>query len=669
MIGITSHNIDEWLFNHFEGNLNLDQQASLLDFLEANPHFKEDLDAWSNTSVESPEMEYSGMKNLLVDEAAEVVVAGAGIGAVGATAWMKWGAGVVAFAGLLFFGYQATENGSIEEELYEANALAANEPTVEATNTASDVRSELVANSPFAEGYSPASNDALGSGILATNNPVHSSENPTALNLMGNHYSTHNFTTTGSSEQLGLNATENTNEGNGFVGTLAAQDNSNDPSSFNATQNGGNEPSSLAGVVTDNSVSNPSEPTNGVADVDANNGNNEFTEEAVSDLSTSAEPFREEEFFVNRTKDLSGDKSDFGGFNDPDWGRKIMSTPSDPDGDGVRNRGHQLAVSNRQLPTTGVWPFVVPYSGLGFNNEDLDPKLIVPQNNPLSLNPAMTGNHGNGAHRLSLNARNQWNSTAMTSNSLSVGYDTYITGLRGGIGVLVEHSSYENGLLGTTTASLMYAPRFELINKRGRGGERARYLSITPAIKIGYSQTRMPQLDQSEKLVLLEAQRGQTSAIAPSLGGTTGRTQTAQDLGAGFHLNGNSFYAGVSADHLLQPVVHSNLTDGNVEQRLERKYVGYFGTNFRRKSTSPFTYSPALIVQVQGDLKEAWLSNTFQYKWLRSGIGIASNKGVRLSAGVGLDGFSVSYNYDVTESKLQSSNFGSHELSLRWLIR
>lgn len=59
MSKINHENIDKWLFDSVEGNLNGSQQRELQSFLKANPEYQEDLSAWQNSTLENtPAGEY-----------------------------------------------------------------------------------------------------------------------------------------------------------------------------------------------------------------------------------------------------------------------------------------------------------------------------------------------------------------------------------------------------------------------------------------------------------------------------------------------------------------------------------------------------------------------------------------------------------------------------------
>lgn len=64
---INAHNIDEWLFDHLEGNLDPSQTTMLQDFLAQNPEYSADLSAWKAAFVTTgPSIPaYAGAEHLL----------------------------------------------------------------------------------------------------------------------------------------------------------------------------------------------------------------------------------------------------------------------------------------------------------------------------------------------------------------------------------------------------------------------------------------------------------------------------------------------------------------------------------------------------------------------------------------------------------------------------
>lgn len=76
MIG--KENIEEKIFEYFEGDLSLAEAKDLEDFIQANQEYQEDFDAWKKSSVKSETYQFKHMEDLLVRESS------------GRLAWFKW---------------------------------------------------------------------------------------------------------------------------------------------------------------------------------------------------------------------------------------------------------------------------------------------------------------------------------------------------------------------------------------------------------------------------------------------------------------------------------------------------------------------------------------------------------------------------------------------------
>lgn len=68
MIG--KENIEEKIFEYFEGDLSASEAKELEQFVQANPEYQEDFNAWQNSVVEDTQVEYKHMDDLLVEEKA-----------------------------------------------------------------------------------------------------------------------------------------------------------------------------------------------------------------------------------------------------------------------------------------------------------------------------------------------------------------------------------------------------------------------------------------------------------------------------------------------------------------------------------------------------------------------------------------------------------------------
>ena len=79
MIG--KENIEEKIFEYFEGDLSAAEAQDLENFIQTNQEYQEDFDAWKNSSVEAEPIQFKHMEDLLVNEKTSPV------------GWFKWASG------------------------------------------------------------------------------------------------------------------------------------------------------------------------------------------------------------------------------------------------------------------------------------------------------------------------------------------------------------------------------------------------------------------------------------------------------------------------------------------------------------------------------------------------------------------------------------------------
>ena len=88
MIG--RENIEEKIFQYFEGELSADESLELENFINNNPEYQIDFDAWKNSVVQDDQMKYKFVDELLVNER------------FSPKGWFKWASGGALFFGLVF---------------------------------------------------------------------------------------------------------------------------------------------------------------------------------------------------------------------------------------------------------------------------------------------------------------------------------------------------------------------------------------------------------------------------------------------------------------------------------------------------------------------------------------------------------------------------------------
>ena len=87
MIG--PHNIEEKIFQYFEGDLTANESLELECFIKDNPEYQVDFDAWSKSGVQDEKIEYKFVDELLVNER------------ILPNVWLKWVSGGFLFLGLI----------------------------------------------------------------------------------------------------------------------------------------------------------------------------------------------------------------------------------------------------------------------------------------------------------------------------------------------------------------------------------------------------------------------------------------------------------------------------------------------------------------------------------------------------------------------------------------
>lgn len=99
MSTIDFKNIDEWLFNYFEGNLSEPEKDELIRFLNKNPSSKADYEAWKKSYIHEPIMIYPNTDSLLKPQAAL------------RRKRIKWGIALFVVTGLMVFYKMNIHNG------------------------------------------------------------------------------------------------------------------------------------------------------------------------------------------------------------------------------------------------------------------------------------------------------------------------------------------------------------------------------------------------------------------------------------------------------------------------------------------------------------------------------------------------------------------------------
>jgi hypothetical protein len=102
MIG--PENIEEKIFQYFEGELSSNESLNLERFIKENPEYQVDFEAWRNSTVQDEKREYKFVDELLVNER------------FSPKGWLKWASGGVLFIGIILSSLLIVEKFDKGEE-------------------------------------------------------------------------------------------------------------------------------------------------------------------------------------------------------------------------------------------------------------------------------------------------------------------------------------------------------------------------------------------------------------------------------------------------------------------------------------------------------------------------------------------------------------------------
>lgn len=281
--------------------------------------------------------------------------------------------------------------------------------------------------------------------------------------------------------------------------------------------------------------------------------------------------------------------------------------------------------------------------------------------NPLYLNPALAGSEN--CPRFTLSYRNQWPGLGQTYVTYSLGYDQFISAIHGGIGVHLLHDVQANGAFSTSQINAMYAYTLQLNHKFFlTGGLQASF--FLHHVNYDFIFPDMihplygPIYGTQENGSLSSDYKGHPDFSLGLLGFT------------------EKTFLGIAVHHITKPSVSflKNTSDAS----LLPKVTVHFGTDIDlikkgNQRRGGLILSPQILYQQQGIFQQFNWGLYVKRNQLVVGIWARQNflfhyDAVSLLLGYKHPSFRLAYSYDLTVSELARSAFGSHEVSLAFLL-
>jgi len=300
--------------------------------------------------------------------------------------------------------------------------------------------------------------------------------------------------------------------------------------------------------------------------------------------------------------------------------------------------------------------FTILLAGAGLKAQDAHFSQFYA--NPLYLNPAFAGSKV--CPRLVMNYRNQWPSIPGSYVTYNASFDMHINAIAGGLGVIVTSDRAGEGVLNTTTASLIYSVRIQL----------SREWFLKAGVQGGFFQKSLnwDKLTFGDQIDPKWGFSNKTGEKRPP-GGEYNISNF--DASAGLLVYSRTFFGGVAVHHLV-PVNEAFTTNG--ESYLNMKITTHVGmmiplTSSGRKRLQPGdpTISPNIVYMQQGVFHQLNWGAYFKKEPMIFGIWyrhfFEGSDAVILQVGFEYDKFKFGYSYDITVSQLSTASGGAHEVS------
>lgn len=298
--------------------------------------------------------------------------------------------------------------------------------------------------------------------------------------------------------------------------------------------------------------------------------------------------------------------------------------------------------------------------------------------NALYLNPAFAG--ANQTSRAIAHSRLQWPAIDATYLASTFSFDHYFPQYKSGVGLLVNTDhlyAYNNArTFKNLELGLQYAYQVEISEE----------WTFRPALQLSFAQRsfnsgNLKWVDEYDNKI------GYNPNLVTNEPGIAVAPLYYADVTAGGLLYNNSFWVGISSNHLNRPS-QSFLGDGSnklpVKTTLHAGYKIHLNSRDRprygiEEPENEVSLSPVMLYKMQGKSDQLDLGMYFRYNrlvlgsWYR-GIPVKlynsekfNNDAIIVMAGAIVGGFNIGYSYDFTISKLAPAyTGGSHELSLTY---
>lgn len=279
--------------------------------------------------------------------------------------------------------------------------------------------------------------------------------------------------------------------------------------------------------------------------------------------------------------------------------------------------------------------------------------------------PSFAGYTGGG--RVFATYRNQWSSIKGSQTGL-VSYDQYFHPIRSSFGANLNYTSYAAGMLAQLQFNLQYNYAVQMTQDW--------YFRPGLQLSIFYRTVDLTKATFVDQIAADGAIIGTSSFQADQT------SMVRFDAAVSIMFTGPYFFGGVCADRLLG----NSISITNQPSTRQNIKLNVFAGGMIPISQGYGKYDPkddvtfAALYQWQGQYHQIDIDAMYHRKYLMVGIGyrgipfyspdgLTSTDAFKVMIGGSIAGFSLSYSYDVSLSKLANVSGGSHEIVLTYRFK
>ncbi|MCH2225427.1 MAG: type IX secretion system membrane protein PorP/SprF [Crocinitomicaceae bacterium] len=261
------------------------------------------------------------------------------------------------------------------------------------------------------------------------------------------------------------------------------------------------------------------------------------------------------------------------------------------------------------------------------------------------------------ATRVLASSRIQWLGQPNEQLMSQLSIDGYSFGIRGGWGVQLNHSMYNDGGIHVGQVALSYSPKISVSNQ----------LSVEPSVrfKMGDKHLNASQMYGVDRV---EIDRGNVQDFYQNGESPIGKNLWYKDLGLGLLVNTKWFFVGAQIDNIFRYKDNFYSVDVVNPRRVENSFIATVGTDWVSRY-GDLSLSPYMVYQKNEQLSELWAGATMDWNKITFGLAGSSNLDPAVSLGMKFDHFSFTYKADYTKSIMTQQRSLSHQVTLRFLTK